>query len=218
MPDTYFVIAFRNRLRVDHLPADHGKHCEHRSKQTTRLCGEPLDRRCRHARQCKIGGGVGRRHDNIRDWLAKWITEITGRSTLTEQFVPQWDRTNRGGDLVRARLDVCFNDPQGRRVYLDVAVTDPATSCVHERRQRAARNGAAAAREEDSKRLRYPGPDLTPFVLESFGRLGPSADAFLRSVVPKDADNRAVLLGQARQTLAVLVQMSTAELILSAAP
>ena len=119
---------------------------------------------------------------------------------------------------MRARLGVCFNDLQGRRVYLDVAVTDPATSCVHERRQRAARNGAAAAREEDSKRLRYPGPDLTPFVLESFGRLGPSADAFLRSVVPKDADNRAVLLGQARQTLSVLVQMSTAELILSAAP
>ena len=119
---------------------------------------------------------------------------------------------------MRARLDVAFADAQGRRVYLDVAVSDPATPNVHELRQRANRNGAAAMREEDAKRLRCPGPDLTPFVLESLGRMGPSADAFLRAVVPKDMENRALVLGQARQSLSVLLQTCNAELVLSPAP
>ena len=218
MPDAHFKVATRARLRADQLPAGHGRTCQHRSAQTRQLCNEPLDQRCRHARVCKTGGGVVRRHDSIRDWLAKWIRDVTGRATLTEQFVPRWDRQNDQGQLVRARLDVAFADAQGRRVYLDVAVSDPATPNVHELRQRANRNGAAAMREEDAKRLRYPGPDLTPFVLESLGRMGPSADAFLRAVVPKDMENRALVLGQARQSLSVLLQTGTAELVLSASP
>lgn len=218
MPDAHFVTAVRTRLRVDQLPAGHGRTCQHRNAQTRQLCSEPLDQRCRHARVCKTGGAVVRRHDSIRDWLAKWIHDVTGRATLTEQFVPSWDRLNEQGQLLRARLDVVFNDAQGRRVYLDAAVSDPATPNVHELRQRANRNAAAAMREEDAKRLRYPGPELTPFVLESLGRLGPSADAFLRAVVPKDMENRAHVMSQARQSLSVLLQTCTAELVLSAAP
>ena len=162
-------------------------------------------------RVCKTSGGVVRRHDSIRGWLAKFIRDVTGRATLTEQFVPRWARQNDQGQLVRARLDVAFADSQGRRVYLDVAVSDPATPNVHELRHRANRNGAAAMREEDAKRQCYPGPDLTPFVVESLGRMGPSADAFLRAVVPKDMENRALVLGQARQSLSVLLQTGTAE-------
>ena len=153
----------------------------------------------------------------MRDWLAKWISNVTGKASLTEQFVPRWDRVNAQGQLERARLDVVFADAQGRQVYLDVAVTDPATTCVQEQRRRARRNGAAALREEDAKRIRYPGPELTPFVIETFGRLGASADAFLRSVVPKGTDHRARLLGQAPQSLSVLLQTGNAELVLSSA-
>ena len=94
MPDAHFKVATRARLRADQLPAGHGRTCQHRSAQTRQLCNEPLDQRCRHARVCKTGGGVVRRHDSIRDWLAKWIRDVTGRATLTEQFVPRWDRQN----------------------------------------------------------------------------------------------------------------------------
>ena len=175
-----------------------------------------MDRHGRHAGICKFGGGVVHRHDRVRDWLAKWISDVMGKDVLTEQFVPRWDRPGANGEVRRARLDVAFDDAHARRVYLDVAVVDPATADQHELRQRAARDGAAAAREEDNKRVRYPGPDLTPFVVEALGRFGDSADAFLRAMVPK-GDDRAQALRKARQSISVLIQLANAELILSAA-
>ena len=101
---------------------------------------------------------------------------------------------------------------------LDVAVSDPVTPCVHEQRQTARCVAAMAMREEDAKRIRYPGPELTPFVLEPLGRSGPIADSFLRAVVSKGVENRASVLGQAQQSLSVLLQTGNAELVLSAAP
>jgi len=175
-----------------------------------------LDKRGLHARTCKTGGAVVRRHDRIRDWLAAWVEEVTNRTALTEQFVPKWDRQDKKGQMIRAKLDVCFDDAQGRRVYVDVAVTDAATTCAQALRARAKRDGAAASEEEDEKRGRYPGPDLTPFVVEALGRLGDSADAFLRSLAPRDPEERSRVLRAARQTLSVLVQIGNAELLLSA--
>ena len=161
--------------------------------------------------------GVVRRHDRIRDWLAAWLREVTGREVLTEQFVPKWDTRDQEGRLRRAKLDVCFDDAQGRRVYADIAVTDSATTCLQDLRARAKRNGVAAAEHEDRKRVRYPGPDLRPFVIESMGRAGKGANAFLRAFLPEDAEDRAAALGAARQSLAVLVQTGNAELLLAAA-
>ena len=120
------------------------------------------------------------------------------------------------GRIERAQLHVCFDDSQGWRVYVDVAITDAATRDVYKLRSRAARDGVAAADKEDRKRIRYPGPDLTPFVVEALGRMGSGADALLRSVAPTDATERSVVLGAARQSLSTLVQMGNAELVLSA--
>ena len=120
------------------------------------------------------------------------------------------------GNVKRAKLDVCFDDAQGRRTYLDVAFTDAATTCKQTLLARAKQDGAAARAKEDKKRERYPGPDLTPFVVEAFGRLGGTADAFLRSVAPRDPELRSKVLGAARQTLSVLLQTGNAELLLSA--
>ena len=116
----------------------------------------------------------------------------------------------------RAKLDVCFDDPQGRRVYVDVAVTDVATNDVHKFRARASRDGAAAADKEDRKWLRYPGPDLTLFVVQALGRMGSGANALLRSFAPTDPTEHSVVLGAARQSLSALVKMGNAELVLSA--
>ena len=113
-------------------------------------------------------------------------------------------------------MDVVFSDSQGRREYIDVAITDPAAENVQEQRLRAHRDGAAAGRAEDAKHLRYPGPDLTPFVFEALGRTGPSATALLKSIVPRDAEGRYQIMGQVRQSISALLQMGNAELILSA--
>ena len=100
---------------------------------------------------------------------------------------------------------------------MDVAITEASTANLAERRQRAARDGVAAEREEDEKRRRYPGPNVVPFVLESLGRVGESANALLRSLVPSDSADRAQVLGSARQSLSVLLQIGNAEQVLSSA-
>ena len=135
-----------------------------------------------------------------------------------EQFVPQWDRVSEeDGSVTRARLDVAFVDTQARSVYADIAIVAASTVTPQEKRARAARNGAAAASAEDGKRLRYPGPNLIPFVVEALGRPGDDAVALLRSFAPTEVSERSRVLGCAWQSLAAIVQVEHAELLLSAA-
>ena len=123
--------------------------------------------------------------DELRDALARLAAESTGRPVDTEQFVPHWDRVDEGtGEVEHARLDVTMTDGAGRRFYVDVTVTDAATTSPEYRRRRATHDGVAAARAEDTKRIRYPGPALVPFALEALGRLGECAISFLRFLAP----------------------------------
>ena len=110
-----------------------------------------------------------------------------------------------------------FNNSHGQRVYLDVVVPAAGTTNPETARSRAARDGAAAARAADGKRLRYPGPDLVPFAVEALGRPGRDAATFLRSLAPSDPEARSAVLGAAWQSLSVILQTANAELLLSAA-
>ena len=118
--------------------------------------------------------------------------------------------------MERAKLDVSFDNAQGRRVHIDVAITDAATVDVDELRRRSEKDGRAATSKEDQKRVRYPGPELLPFVLEALGKPGASANAFLKALAPQALDERAKVLGAARQSLSALLQSGNAELMLSA--
>ena len=155
-------------------------------------------------------------HNHVRDWLAGWIAEQTGQVVDTEQRVPRWDRMGNDGEMERARLDVAFQDTQARTVYADVAIVAASSESPALERMRAARDGAAAARAEDGKRLRYPGPNLIPFVVEKLGRPGADAVALLRSFAPSAPEERSHVLGYAWQTLSVIIQTEHAELLLSA--
>ena len=160
------------------------------------------------------------RHNRIRDWLANLVAALTGQTTLIEQLVPRWDRTVRvnGTDTIEhAKLDVVFTNHHGQRTYVDVVVPTAGSTNPEIRRSRAVRDGAAAARAEDGKRVRYPGPDLVPFAVEALGQPGKDATAFLRSLAPADPELRSATLGSAWQALSVLLQMENADLALSAA-
>ena len=169
---------------------------------------------------CEVGGGVNHRHNRIRDWLAGLVADWTGQVVETEQYVLRWDRVvrvNGVDEIERARLDVAFIDRHARRVYIDVVVPTAASTNPELVRARAARAGAAAAKAEDTKRLRYPGPELAPFAVEALGRPGDDAIAVLRSVAPADLEERSVALGAAWQSLSVILQTENAELLMSAA-
>ena len=164
------------------------------------------------------------RHNDIRDWLGSpdgsrgFIPEATGRRAQTEHLVPHWDRVDEEtGEVGHARLDVATTDAEGRRIYLDITIADAATVNPEQRRRRAHHDGAAAARAEDTKRLRYPGPALVPFALEALGRPGESAVAFLRSLAPTEPRARSKWLGSAWQTSSALLQTGNAQLLLTAA-
>ena len=201
-------------------PAGQTQQCGHRYVASPRQCTGVLDCRGLHGLLCNVGGGVDHRHDRIRDWLADLIYAVTGQAANTEQAVPRWNRVVRvnGADTIEhARLDVVFTNLRGQRVYLDVVVPTAGTTNPETARTRAARDGAAAARAADGKRLRYPGPDLVPFAIEALGRPGRDAIAFLRSLAPVDPESRSVALGAAWQALSVTLQMENTELLLSAA-
>ena len=165
---------------------------------------------------CEVGGGVVAQHNGVRDWLSGWIAEQSGQIVSLEQFVPRWDRVEEDGSVTRARLDVAFLDTQARSMYADVAIVAASTICPATQRVRAARNGAAAARAEDGKRLRYPGTSFVPFVVEVLGRPGDDAVSLLRSFAPTDPEERSRVLGAAWQTLSVLIQTAHAEQLLGA--
>ena len=50
MPDQHFLVALLDRLRLPVCPE--GATCKHR-KEDGALCGEPLDRRGKHATKCE---------------------------------------------------------------------------------------------------------------------------------------------------------------------
>ena len=221
MPDEHFRVALRLRLQILHPGAlsasPPATACGHRSAQSRQRCNRCLDDRGHHPLTCEVGGGVVRRHDRIRDWLAGWIEAVTTFPVLTEQFVPRWDRVVNGGEEIeRARLDVVFHNQNAQRTYIDVSIPSAFSTCPELLRARAARDGAAAARAEDGKRLRYPGPDLVPFVVEALGRPGADAIALLRACAPEQPEERSQALGSAWQALSATLQTQNAELLLAA--
>ena len=190
--------------------------CRHRHATSNAVCNEELDGRGHHVAVCEVGGGVVARHNGVRDWLGGWIAAQTGRPTSLEQFVPRWDRLEDDGSVTRARLDVAFLDTQARSMYADVAIVAASSICPATQRARAARDGAAAARAEDGKRLRYPGPSLVPFVIEVLGKPGKDAVSLLHAFAPRDPEEGSRVLGAAWQTVSMLAQTAHAEQLLSA--
>ena len=88
LPDAHFKAAIRRRLRIK--PRAASTTCRHKYSGTAgNLCGQALDAQGQHARICKVGGAIVRRHDRIRDWLAKWLAKMLDQQTATEQYVPK---------------------------------------------------------------------------------------------------------------------------------
>jgi hypothetical protein len=219
--DAQFRVACRLRLQVARPGALHvaklSPHCKHRAKSDGTMCGEVLDNAGLHPLTCKCGGLITGRHDGARDWLAGLVGKSLGREAAAacEQYVPRWDRTKADGSVERARLDVVYLHG-GRRVFVDLAFVTARSRNGAAMRSQAARDGAAAEREEDDKRRRYPGPDLRPFVVESLGRMGEDASALLRDLAPTDPVERSAFMARARRELYVLLQKANAELLLRA--
>jgi hypothetical protein len=179
-------------------------------------CGQPLDEQGTHAATCALGGGVERRHGSLENAVAGLVRRWLHQEPLTEQRVPAWDRVRnrRPADppdadpLERAILDVENSDGASRH-WIDVSVRHPATEDVVQAAAR--RPGEAARRGERQKHARYPGDRLTPFVVETPGRLGGEARQWLlRQVRTLPEDQQPGELTRAYKAISCAVQAQLA--------
>ena len=122
IPDDHYRVSLRMRLGLDVCPA--GAVCQHRRRDGS-LCGEALDGKGWHARQCGVGCARAARHDSARDWHGRKRRELTGHAVAVEPRAPAWDRVDPAtGVLEEARLDLATCDGMaGQPVFIDWSIT-----------------------------------------------------------------------------------------------
>ena len=153
-----------------------------------------------------LGGEAVRRHDELRDVVAGWLTKVTPHAVRTEQYLAELRNRDRDG-----RMDVVAADAAGARILVDTAVTHPVSSDPQRLARAALHDGAAGAAAEGHKRDRYPrAVGLVPFVVETGGRVCPAARAMARRLAPTDPALRSKTLAGLWQSVAVTVQRHNA--------
>ena len=117
------------------------------------------------------------RHDNIVRCIGHLASRNIDPRPKLEQVIPELAQRVHG-QVGEARLDVVVHDGTSR-MLVDVVVVSPYVQDQSFRRACSRRDGHASRRAEVAKRIRYPTSDLVPFALETGGRLGADARAFL---------------------------------------
>jgi len=216
MEDELWSTALRQRLGLARAECNHRQlplaatTCCNKTSGGT-ACNAGLDETGFHSTTCQSGGGVMRRHFNLAAATAGLLKRWTHESPLLEQRVPTWDRPRRNpgradDPLERALLDIEFTEQSERR-WIDVSVRHPAAGTAADRARAARKPGEAARRGEKDKHERYPGPQLTAFVVELPGRLGGEARQFLKDQVQRlPADQWTYELSRAYRVISCTVQ------------
>jgi hypothetical protein len=198
-----FRIAMRFRMLAPQLDANgqpagkcHGcgismVHCAGRHEGEQSSSRPILVERWSHAAAC-TGGASGTfisRHNRIVNELSAAL-KSAGPTGIVELEKTVLLPAMPGEEAVRAStpIDLWFRDGKGKEWFVDVAVADPGCPSYLAKGAATGTDVAAKAREEDKRRAfaaKFRGVDskqFVPFVLESTGRIGPSARKFLNSV------------------------------------
>ena len=126
------------------------------------------------------------RHDNVVRGLGVLAGRHLDPRPGLEQVIPELARPV-AGQIEQARLDIVVHDGAAR-LLVDVVVVSAVKGDASFKRACARRDGHAARRAETSKRSRYRTADLVPFALETGGRLGSDARAFLQRCADASED------------------------------
>ena len=144
------------------------------------MCGEVIGPFCDHAPGSPRGPLKKQQHEQMADTLGEFAVE-TGAHVRREAFVAEFCSS-----AAESWLDL----------LVDVTIRHPA----HSRYQPNASNvaGHAAQQAEEEKTARYPaagGRRVTPFAVETWGRLGEHAEALLTQLAAA-ASRRDLLRGR----------------------
>ena len=104
-------------------------------------------------------------------------------------------------------MDIVTSEPDGSKCLIDIAVTHAVSSNADRLARAALVDGAAAAVEESQKRNKYKNAvGLTPFVVETGGRIGLAARSIARRMAPTTLQERSKAISGLWQTVAVVLQ------------
>jgi hypothetical protein len=156
------------------------------------------------------------RHNALCAVLTKWLRRH-GYAAHREAAIPELDDTTADGAPRQAILDILTTGP-AHHSFVDLSVTATTADALR-LPSRALNDGQAARQREAEKRHRYRHhPRLIPFALETHGRWGPTAEAWIRTLAPTAAEERAIAIAELRYEISATLQRANADAILTASP
>lgn len=195
--DDQFTEVLRWRLGL--CNAERIAVCRNLAAKTSEECGVALDCFGDHAASCSYGPLRIKRHDDVADCLSELILE-TGAHVRREAYVREFSSISQ-----EAWLDIwTFAGLRIQDLLVDVTVRHPMASAYQPGAADA--DGVAAVAGEGDKAERYPssgGRRVVPFAMETWGRLGPAAEALLESLAA-EATRQSLRRGQATTASAYL--------------
>jgi hypothetical protein len=194
MTDTDYQLALRLRMGLPIIPLGHK--CQHKDTHGN-VCGADCDEHGYHALTCPKGGHLVKRHDAIKNTLAKIMQNLTGNTPLQEQQLPTPPQPASQQDIDREhdiaplwenqaptayRSDITTYET-GARQDLDIMITHTWHGLAMRQGRAAKQDGIAAKYAEHYKLHKYRHTTITPFVLEAHGRLGDHARQYIKHLL-----------------------------------
>ena len=179
-----------------------------------------------HAMNCvKTSFEKIRRHDGIRDALMRFIKSVEPRAQVTKEALLNADNSNERSDLrvilpsVTYQVDISITNPAQLDCLPSLRSQTSNASVLEEGEFNILRSSStvdnfAASRVEKEKLYKYRNYQISPFVIESTGRLGKLAVEFLDKIEKivrgaDDRDGRPCKISEARKRLHAEIMLYT---------
>ena len=176
------AIKLRYRWNLSRLPLN----CE---------CGKMFD--TVHAMDCKKGGFVSKRHDKVRNTLAKMMDTVAYDVRIEPQLQPLSGEILNLGSANRedeARLDISARGfwNQNEMAFFDVRVFNPfAKSYMNSSLDALFKSNERAKKREYNQRvIEVEHGSFTPIVMSAFGGCGRETNRFISEVVSKLSEKK----------------------------
>ena len=173
--------ALRYNKRISDLPS----HC---------VCGESFT--VTHAMNCKRGGFISARHDNIRDFEAALLSQVCTDveiepqlQSLSNEALPRSANTS-----AEARLDVRTRGfwRRGQNSYFDIRVTNAsAASQINSTLTSILKkHETEKKREYNARVMQVESGTFTPLVFTTVGSMGPETTLYHKAIAEKIAEKK----------------------------
>ena len=161
----------------------------------TCVCGSKFD--VQHALSCKIGGFVGIRHNQVRDFTAEILDEVCNDVAIEPLLTPlSGEQFNLRSTITEehARVDVSARDVwvRGSRAFFDIMVFNPLARSYSNSTLKASHksNENLKKRKYNDRILQVEHGSFTPLVFTNFGGVGVEGSNFYNKIAEKIAEKR----------------------------